>query len=1529
MRLATANDSSRELFLQPTSVRRTGAPAISIRSFGSIFSSICLTHSKESFMSNAEMMSVNTGNLKNVKTVEVGPSVLRGLMRMGSAMLLVVLTVFFVGLAGCGSGGYAGGGVVSLSASSVTLDAGQSFMVSSKLEGSPVVTWALSSAACSGSQCGSLSSTTGTSVTYTAPAGITSQLKLTLMAGVTGTQNSSTVSITVNPDPTISGTPPVGTVGTSYTTTLTAAGGTAPLKLSVLSGALPDGLSFNAATGVISGTPTTVENSSFTVQVIDSSDIPDAVTAPETIVISTGSGSGQSGPLTVIGGNPPAGTVGVAYTTSLSATGGTVPYTWSVLSGALPAGLTLGATSGVIAGTPTTQGVANFTAQVKDATGTTASAAFSITINAASGPGGTLTLTSPVGATVGVPYSGTIGVSGGTGPYTCVVSGTLPAGLSANGCVISGTPTAPGTSTITVTATDSGNPPLTTTGPVTLTVAPAAITLTLSSPPNATVGTPYTGSVGVAGGTAPYACVITGTLPAGLTATSCAISGTPTVAGTANLNVTATDSSNPAATTTGAVTLIVSPAPVVLTLSSPPNATVGTPYTGTVGVAGGASPYACVITGTLPAGLTANSCVISGTPTVAGMANLNVKATDSSSPTATTTGMVTLTVLPAGVVLTISSPPNATVGTPYTGSVGVGGGSAPYSCVITGTLPAGLTANNCAISGTPTVAGTANLTVKATDSNNPAATTTGPATLVVSPAAAALTLSSPPNGMVGTLYNGSVGVGGGTGPYNCVITGALPAGLTANSCAISGTPTAAGMANLSVKATDSSSPAVTTTGPVTLTITPASATLTLSSPPNATVGTLYNGSVGVAGGTGPYSCVITGTLPAGLTANSCAITGTPTTAGTANLTVKATDSGSPAATTTGPVTLTVLPIPALSLTGSLPNATVNVAYSQTLAATGGVGPYTYTKTAGTLPPGITLSSNGVISGTPTAVGASSFTVTATDSEGTPQTASLPLILLVVYATTTTDSELTGPYAFLFQGYDDVVAGVLAYQTGTAGSFTADGTGVVSGGELDSNHQSSTATGATVSSNAFLGSYQLNSDNRGLLAITTLHADGTTGGTAIYSIAVKAPVSPSTISTEGNLIEFDDNNLVGTRGSGMLLAQQSSAFAAGLNGSYVFGMQGDTPCLPTCTLGIIAGPAAAVGQFTASGSGVIATGTSDANIASDNIPSAELSGSYGAADGNGRLQLTMNTADTPTGVYPSDYAMYMVNANQAFVVSTDKHSDYILLSGSTQLQTQSSFSDASMTGAFVGYENSPTNPGLVAGLVLENTLNLSTATIFRGTATSNGKCDITNVDTGGTASLVSGLTGILGSLTGLTDLLGSYTVTGPTTCDVSTIGRGTLQYPLKTLLGLPIGTAPAPRVFYLSSPDKGYFLETGYAGLGNLEEQTGGPFAVSTFDGTYVYGSTPAGSLASINSSGVITADGAGHATSTLDENVGVGTLNVLDIDVTNNSSYALTDATAGRYTLGGSTVIYAINPNRYVLLDTSLIATSPTVTLLY
>ena len=209
--------------------------------------------------------------------------------RLGAVAVFALLMFGVLGaLPGCGNGGYPGGGAFSLSASTLILDAGQSFGITSTVSGGSTLSWSLAGGSCNGAGCGTLSASTGASVTYTAPAGTTAPLQLTLTGGIAGTQAKQTVSITVNPDPTILGTPPAGVVGVAYSTTLTASGGTAPLAWSLGSGSLPTGLSFNSATGVISGTPTATGSSTFSVRAVDSSAVPFTAAANENITVTAG-----------------------------------------------------------------------------------------------------------------------------------------------------------------------------------------------------------------------------------------------------------------------------------------------------------------------------------------------------------------------------------------------------------------------------------------------------------------------------------------------------------------------------------------------------------------------------------------------------------------------------------------------------------------------------------------------------------------------------------------------------------------------------------------------------------------------------------------------------------------------------------------------------------------------------------------------------------------------------------------------------------------------------------------------------------------------------------------------------------------------------------------------------------------------------------------------------------------------------------------------------------------------------------------
>ncbi|MHC4714983.1 MAG: putative Ig domain-containing protein, partial [Planctomycetota bacterium] len=466
------------------------------------------------------------------------------------------------------------------------------------------------------------------------------------------------------------------------------------------------------------------------------------------------------------------------------------------------------------------------------------------------------------------------------------------------------------------------------------------------------------------------------------------ISGTPTTGGTSNFTVRATDSNTPADTDDQALSIYI-PDDLVVTTSSLPDGQIGVGYSQTLAATGGVTPYSwAVVSGSLPAGLSLNSGTgeISGTPTTSGTSNFTVEATDSNTPADTDQQALSIYIAPEGLTITTSSLPDGQIGVAYSETLAATGGITPYSwAVVSGSLPVGLSLNSSTgeISGTPTTGGTSNFTVEVTDSDSPPATDQQALSIYV-PDDLVVTTSSLADGQIDVAYSETLAATGGVTPYSwSIVSGSLPAGLSLNSGTgeISGTPTTSGTSNFTVRATDSNTPADTDDQALSIYV-PDDLVVTTASLADGQIGIAYSETLAATGGVTPYSwSIVSGSLPAGLSLNSGTgeISGTPTTGGTSNFTVRATDSNTPADTDDQALSIYV-PDDLVVTTSSLPDGQVGVGYSETLAATGGVTPYSWAVVVGSLPAGLSLnSSTGEISGTPTSEETANFTVEVTDS----------------------------------------------------------------------------------------------------------------------------------------------------------------------------------------------------------------------------------------------------------------------------------------------------------------------------------------------------------------------------------------------------------------------------------------------------------------------------------------------------------------------------------------------------------------------
>jgi LPXTG-motif cell wall-anchored protein len=943
-------------------------------------------------------------------------------------------------------------------------------------------------------------------------------------------------------------TPTAGTVGSAYSYTFTATGVPAP-TFALASGALPAGLTLNTTTGVLSGTPTGTGGISgaFTVKATNG-EAPDAAGTSATVVVAAAPLFTALTPGNAVFDTP--------YTYSFAVSGYPVATTYTIGSGSLPSGLTL-STAGVISGTPNgSAGTSNFTVTANNTTtpnATTGTLSIAVTVPVAPA----FILYSPdVTATVNVPYSYTFTASGTPAPTFALSGPDLPTGwaLSSAG-VLTGTATSVYVNPISVTVVASnGFGTAATTGPHTITVqpAPASPLFTANTPsPWATVGTVYESYQFTATGYPAPTFSAVGDVPAGLTLSeSGLLSGTPTgVGGDISFMVLASNNVNPFDSVE--LTIVVSAAPILTSDSPPATALTGTAFAGyTFTATGSPRPTFSLGSGALPAGMTLGSVsgVLAGTPSSGsgGVYTFTVKASNEvGSPALGASHTLTVSQSP---VLTADLPGlTATSGTAYPGYTFEASGYPAPIFVVTGDLPNGLGVDPASgvLSGTPSDdAGDYTFFVTARNDVGTAAVGVSHTLMLSVPAAPVFGADRPPaTATVGTAYTYAFTATGYPVPTFSSTT--LPTGWVLSTAGVlSAMPTTdmvyQNAITFTVTASNGVNPAaVGIEHTITVSPAPAAPVFTVDAPASTgVVGTPYvSHQFEASGYPVPTFTVDEADLPLGLTFTDGLLSGTPTgVGGVFTFTVHAgnsVDADVPGIEHT--VTISAAPIftaqsPALT-------ATVGTAYTPyTFTASGYPTAMTFTVASGELPAGLTLTA-GVLSGTPTGIGGTyTFTVTASNTVGSPVSSISTTIVVsaapVLTADVPTNTATVGvDYSFTYTATGTptptfaVTAGVLpaGLSLSVAGVLSGKPTGtggVTAGFTVTASNTVADTAGAS----------------RALtVAAAPIFTDGVptltaTVGTAYVGHTFTATGHPTPTFTAGNLppgFTFDDGVLAGT------------------------------------------------------------------------------------------------------------------------------------------------------------------------------------------------------------------------------------------------------------------------------------------------------------------------------------------------------------------------------------------------------------------
>jgi hypothetical protein len=589
------------------------------------------------------------------------------------------------------------------------------------------------------------------------------------------------------------------------------------------------------------------------------------------------------------------------------------------------------------------------------------------------------------------------------------------------------------------------------------------------------------------------------------------------------------------------------------------------------------------------------------------------------------------------------------------------------------------------------------------------------------------------------------------------------------------------------------------------------ATTSLPTGAVSTGGGTYTASLQADGGIAPYTWELvvfvvvpipTNALPPGLTLSpSGVISGMPTAAGTYNFVVEVQDSGGLTETTTESITITA-PLSIGTSSTTLTNVgTVGSVYPPTsLAVTGGIGAITCTINSGSLPSGLSLTNatsawaiSGTIASTVTP-GPYTFTIKCTDAQNDVLISGT--ITLTVNAAVPglapdgssmnisnepcgsgNEAILSGQYAFLVRG-----ASASNSYNAVIGSFTANGSGEITGGLMDLNGTAGPTTGLTINSTG--SSYSVGADNRGCLTL-----ENSNGSTLTFRIALGTMSGSPSTATQGNITASASEAGQGFRGVGALMQQNSSAFnLSALKGTYVFGREG---------IDSDGGRYVAAGVSTADGAGDLSNISSDSDDAfagAVNQP-GPYSGIYSVAP-NGRGVLT-----TTVGGQTIDHVVYIVSASEYLSMSTDVvDSTHPIQSGENKLQTTVAFPAHLTEGSDYAFYTTG----------IDTSSGGSTVSLGQATFTSSiGNTTLTlDVNDNGTEMAETN---------------------GPAVFTIAPNGRMTGS-------GSGFGTNPYPPIIYLVDGTQGFIVGTDPVdSSGYFQQQTGGPFNTASLSGQIFFG----------------------------------------------------------------------------------------------